>query len=202
MNCQYPVLVLSNMIIKSLLLLFCLLSSSVFAETVYKTVDDDGNIIFSDKPSEGAEAIVIKEAQSIEIPEGKPLIPKVDKEVTIDNEYTKLVINSPAYDSTIHNNAGEVNISIEVNPALANDDKMVVLLDGKQVDKGSGSSFLLSNIDRGTHTLAVAVLNNNEAELIRSDDVIFHLRRASKLFNKEAPVEKKTAPPQSDIPVP
>ena len=36
---------------------------SVVAETVYKTVDENGNIIFTDKPSKNAEEIKLQKLQ-------------------------------------------------------------------------------------------------------------------------------------------
>ena len=85
-------------IILSLLLVFAV--SCLSAETVYKSVDEEGNIIFTDKPSENAEKIILQELQTIKNPNPgkfKPL-PRQSKEAPL---YNTLIITSPADGSGI-----------------------------------------------------------------------------------------------------
>ena len=39
---------------------------------VYRSVDENGNIVYSDQPSEGAEKIEVKDAQTINLPAAGP----------------------------------------------------------------------------------------------------------------------------------
>lgn len=179
----------------------------VIAETVYKTVDEHGNIVFSDKPTAGAEEIKIKEAQSFDIPDTKLFDYKSTREEEPESEtqYSNLVITSPNSDSTIHSNEGNVNVSIEIEPALNEKDLLVLFMDGKQLAIAEASEFLLTNIDRGSHTIEVAIKNEKNKILLRSEKVVFHLRKMSKLFPNSptsAPQNTGSAPPPAPIPTP
>lgn len=162
------------------------------AETVYKTIDKEGNVVFSDLKTHDAEVIEIPDAQVLDIPEVKSFkyAPKKDKQKTLP--YTKLSITSPSNDATIHSNEGNVNININLEPYLNEKDTVFVYLNGKEALNGKKLDFLLTNIDRGTHNIEVAVKNDKKIELIRSASIMFHLRRISKLSPNR--VKKPTVP--------
>lgn len=168
--------------IRLLLFINLILISFAQAKTVYKTVDAEGNVVFSDAKTTGAEEIRIEEAQTIKSPplDDYEYTPK-DKKKTQSN-YTKLNIVSPENDTTIHSNPGNINVSIELEPALQDKDEILLFVDGKQLLSGRNLEFSLSNIDRGTHTIGAAVINEKKKVLIRSEKVVLHLRRMSRLF--------------------
>jgi Domain of unknown function (DUF4124) len=168
--------------IKLLLCINLLLVSIVHAETVYKTVDAEGNTVFSDAKTDGAEVMEIKEAQSINSPAARTFKATPAKEKQKDPGYTKLVIASPKNDSTIHAGDGNISVAVTLEPALNGKDSMVLFMDGKQVLSGRAPQFSLTNIDRGTHTIDVAVISEDDKVIKRSEKIVLHLRRASRFF--------------------
>lgn len=162
------------------------LTTLVSAETVYKTVDKEGNVIFSDSKTENAEVIEIQDAQALDLPKVRTFKLSPPKEKHKTSGYTKLEIVSPQNDATIHSNEGNVNINTNIEPELNNKDTLVVYLDGKQVETGKNPRFLLTNINRGTHTVDVALKDQNGMELKRSGKVTFHVRRTSILAPNRA----------------
>jgi hypothetical protein len=211
MNCITLVLVYVIMNIKILLILNLVFITFVSAETVYKTLDAEGNVIFSDVPSIGAEVIEIEEAQTINIPEEK--YRPVTKLKPDKIEYTKLVIASPENDATIYSNEGNVSINVEVEPALLKKDLLVLFMDGKEISSGKSLQFSLVNLERGTHTVDVVVKNEKGKILKRSGKLVFHLRKFSKLFKKPTAdttgtvvtplgTDNTNSPPSTAIPVP
>lgn len=177
-------LVILNMKIKILLILNLVFVPFVFAETVYKTLDDEGNVIFSDVPSEGTEVIKLQKAQTISLPEVKPLEYESLKKETSENEYNRLVIISPENNATIRSNEGKISIDVEVEPELFEGDLLVLFMDGKEVSSGTSLQFALSDLERGMHTVDVGVKNEKDVFLKRSTKLVFHLRKASLLFPK------------------
>lgn len=148
------------------------------AETIYKTVDENGNIIFTDKPSEDAEEIKIEKLQTIDNPNPakfKPT-PKTSEE---DKSpiYKTFVVTSPENGAGIRSNIGNVNISLSLEPALSAGHKMIISMDGKEV--GTGSRVSLQNVDRGTHTISAKVVDGDAKTLISTTST-FSLLRASK----------------------
>jgi len=162
-------------IILSLLLVFAV--SCLSAETVYKSVDEEGNIIFTDKPSENAEVIILQELQTIKNPNPgkfKP-VPRQSKEVPL---YNTLIITSPADGSGIRNNAGNVSISVSLEPTLRSRHQIIIALDGKEISKGSAQTAAIQNVERGSHTITASVVDANDKSL-KTTSSSFSLLRAS-----------------------
>ena len=150
---------------------------------VYKSVDEDGNVTFSDTPSPGAEEIEIKE-----VPTVPSRVPNTDFSSDDGNEgrnaepgsrYDNIAIVSPENDTAIRNNAGSLSVSVSIQPALAQSHQVVLFMDGTEAARSRSPVFQFSNVDRGTHTLTAAIVDGDGNELIRSDSVSFTLHRHS-----------------------
>ena len=133
------------------ILILLLVNTSGGAAEIYRTVDKDGNVIFSDKPTKESEKIQLKETTTIKSlsvePSSQATTPPT-KEKTIP--YKSISITAPAEDETIQQNAGDVSVRVAVDPMLQQGDEVVVYLDGAEQMKGAGGAFNLENIDRGT----------------------------------------------------
>lgn len=161
-----------RLILSSLLVIYaCFLG----AETVYKTVDEDGNIIFTDKSSENAEEIRIDELQTIDNP--NPAKYKTSpKQPKKDPGYNSITVTKPVNGEGIRSNNGNVSISVSIEPALKPGHKITISMDGKEI--GSGSSVSLQNVDRGTHSVSASVADGAGKKLI-STSSSFSLLRAN-----------------------
>ncbi|HIF51997.1 MAG TPA: hypothetical protein EYQ42_10820 [Thiotrichaceae bacterium] len=186
---------------KLLLVLNLLFISFVYAETAYKTFDAEGNIIFSDVASDGAEMIELQEAQTVDTPEVTRRYRPTTKLEPKKKEYSKLVILSPENDITIHNNEGNISIAVEIKPLLFGGDSLVLFMDGKETSSGTSSQFSLSNVERGTHTIDVAVRNEKGKFIKRSEKLVLHLRKASVLFKKPTIADTTTSEKTESVPV-
>ena len=190
--------ILSVMNIK-LIIILALLTPPVLAETIYKSVDAHGNVVFTDKPLADAEKIEIKKAQTISIPERKTIgsnFNKADKPLS----YRVLEIVNLQNDQTIIGTQGNFSVAVKLEPALAEQHELVLFMDGKESHSTKGSSFTLNNVDRGTHSLQVAVRNQKNKISKRSELVNVHIRRTAQLAPQFAPdtnVESPLNPPRS-----
>ena len=166
----------------SLLILFM---PAVHAD-VYRSVDKDGHVVYSDKPSQGAEKIEIKDAQTIHLPTAGPFrYQPPAKEAP--PRYSSVAISSPGNDESIRQNSGDVTVQISVSPGLKSGDVISLLMDGKEVASGPASSVTLKNVDRGSHTLQARVLGSDGSTWASSESVTFHLLRHSVLTPKPPP---------------
>ena len=167
--------------------IIALLALSVAANAsaaVYKWVQPDGSVIYSDRaPDENAAPTELPALQEIKMPPPPP--PSTD--TTADNnqtqnaEYTKLTITEPTDNSTFRNNAGQVNVKLELEPALQEGDVIAILLDGKEIGQGKSTALALSNIDRGSHSLQAIVKNAEGSTMISAAPITFTLQRTSLL---------------------
>lgn len=164
-----------RIILLSILLMFNLCAT---AETVYRSVDKDGNMAFSDKPSPGSEEIHIEDVQTIKTPNIRPFKYKpLEKKQAL--RYTRIAIVSPVNDTAIRVNTGNISVSVLLEPALnpGRGDQIALYMDGNKVSAGSATQFSLDNIDRGTHTLKASVIDASGKAIISSAPVSFTLLR-------------------------
>jgi len=161
-----------------LLFFIMTLLTSVSAE-VYRTLDEEGNVVFTDKPSPDAEKIKIDKIQTVSPPpveEFEYSPPGKTTEVV----YTKLEIISPEDDQVFTGNTVDVTVNIMVQPELnaAQGHRLLLSMDGnKQED--SSSIFKFTNPDRGMHTVNVDIVNKDGKSLKSSAPVSFSVIRTS-----------------------
>jgi uncharacterized protein DUF4124 len=159
-------------------LLLCCVVMTVQAE-VYRLVDKNGNVIFSDQPHPDAEKIEIETLPSytpVAIPESVSEQQEGEQEVP---RY-KVTILTPSNDETIRNNSGLVNITAKVTPPLDQDrnDQLTIKLDGQTLGEPSTSpNFTLSEVERGTHTVQIVVVDKDKKFIKSSNKISFHLQR-------------------------
>jgi hypothetical protein len=157
---------------------------------VYKWVQPDGSVVYSDRPPvENAAPTELPGLQEIKMP---PPPPPSANDTSNNNQsgqrqnttYTKLTITEPADQSAFRNNAGQVTVKLDLEPALQEGDMVAIVLDGKEVGQGKSTALSLSNVDRGTHTLQALVKNAQGKTLISTSPITFTLQRTSLLQRK------------------
>lgn len=164
-----------------LLLMMGLLMTSAASAEVYRSVDESGNVIFTDKPSPDAEKLEIAPVQTITTDPSQQQFeytPPARKQTESISPYKKVEITSPEHDTALRENVGDVSVSVSVDPGLISGHKVVLYMDGNMVAEGSGQ-FNLTNVDRGTHTLSAVIQAQDGRELIRSDSISFTVLRHS-----------------------
>jgi len=161
-----------------LLIIGISMAVSVQAEAVYKSVDEDGNVVYTDTPAADAEKIQIKNVQPIETAPVESNESSPDQEQQ-EKTYTKLEITSPKEGDSIYDNSGIINIRLSVVPALRarEGDKLVLHMDGQQIDESKRNQFNLNGIEPGKHSFVVVIINKDEKELQRSAPVSLILYR-------------------------
>jgi len=166
-----------------------LLALSVFAcatavavADVYRWKDGDGNVIFSDKPHEGAEKIELRETTVV--PGVRPttrLSPDDAERAPQALSYETLVIVEPPAEATLRNTQ-TVNVSVAATPPLqvAFGHRLQLYLDGGAYGiPTTRSTYVLDEVARGAHTLEAAVLDSSGAEVARSAPSTFYLHQPS-----------------------
>lgn len=174
---KHSILALMN---RFLLCVFLLVSGAAAAEgtSIYRSYDAEGNPVFSDEPMPDSESFEIREIQTV--PAENAEFEYTRKEKTEDVKYTRLDILYPENDTSVRENAGNLTVTIESEPALRPGHSAHLYLDGVEVAAGSQTSFSLENLDRGTHTLSASI-RAGEKPIIESDTVTFTLHRHSRL---------------------
>lgn len=166
-----------------LAVLCCVGSGSLSAE-IYRTVDEQGNVVFTDTPAVNSKPVELGPASTYSPP---PQISTTqtrtpDTEESETTFYSALRIVRPAEEETIRDNTGNVSVSLEIEPALLVQagHRVQFFLDGEAI--GAPSSVLktsFANVDRGEHQVEAAVIDVSGEPILRTSSVRFFLHRYS-----------------------
>ena len=174
-----------------MLFLLALLVSQAPAE-IYKWVDAQGNVHYSDEP-QGPGAKRMRQLPGLSTYSPPPLPSKppqqeMEEELSGDLPepapqpshpgYQVLKIVSPENEGTVRSSPGEVTLFVALSPVLREGDYFRVILDGKLLPEHHSSTVIrLNNVDRGEHRVAVAVFSKDGKKLLQSDTHVFYLHR-------------------------
>jgi hypothetical protein len=186
-----------NMKTKNTVLLLssvALLCAGAASAQFYKSVDAEGNIVYSDTPTPGAEKL---NPPPISTVEGMPKPEKTTEPEAKPGEeggeeagkkpptrYSKFSITSPSNEATIWDNTGALPLALALEPPLdtENGHSVYVYVDGKAVVRKSQSLVQqLSGIDRGAHKVRAEIRDENRKTLKRTQNITVHMKRASAL---------------------
>jgi hypothetical protein len=168
---------------KSWLALGLLAAFAVQAAVIYKWVDADGVVHYSDQASPGAEKIYTSSSSSAGAaaarPSASPQAPQAPQPAGLG--YSAFAITSPASEQTFF---GDEVVSVNLNlvPSIRGNHSITWHLNGKQLDGPPNAvSFSLPHLDRGTYTIAATVTDQNTGEAQSSGNVTFFVRQPSAL---------------------
>ena len=161
---------------KLILLISLVFYLRILSGEVYKTIDEDGNVIFTDRPSLNSEEIKLKELKTTETVKPTSITSGSKNKNKGNHSYKKLIVSNPANGSAIRSNNGNVSISISLEPSLRAGHRILISVDGKEVSKGSGKSVSLTNLDRGTHAVTVRIIDSSSNAMISASSSFSILR--------------------------
>lgn len=162
-------------ILTPFLLLF--LTIPVSAVEVYKSVDEAGNTVFSDQPSDDAEKIDVKELPTVPGFTNYPVDTR--PKPTAAERYSEIAITNPKNDETYWRGEGDLIVSVGIKPRLSAMDQVVLYLDGEEILAEASTTFVLSELDRGTHQLRASI-RDREGNIVKSSETVsFHVRQTS-----------------------
>ena len=168
------------MLRNSLMIVLASISLACFAQ-VYKHVDENGNVTFTDQPPPNAERIEIREPNTLAPPPIMAYPEETPEELTPASVNYEVKITAPAHETTIPNGPGNFSVSANISPNLETDAHLQLLLDGEsRGEPQRSSSWALTNVFRGAHVLEVVVLDSKNQELAKSAPITVFVFRPSR----------------------
>ena len=177
----------------TLLLLGC---SLALAQTVYKWVDENGVVHYSDQPHAKAEKMTVPAAQTYTAPVNA-------------GADTSVATPPPAYDSGYYQgcaiikpanaesfaNIDSLSVVVQTDPPVRREDRIFLMLDGQPLNGGAptGARFTLEPVDRGTHTLQAVVSDAQRTTLCQTSGVTFEVHQNS-ILNPANPQNARPTP--------
>ena len=145
---------------------------------IYKTVDENGNVIYTDNilPGQPAEQIKLKPftpipAISVDTPNLESQAPQVRKKNV--KPYKLLQIVDPAPGASIHNQ-DQFTVNVAISPGLQAGHHIRLKRNDVQVGLSSSQlSFNVTSVERGAQVLTVEILDQNKKVIKSSKSTVF-----------------------------
>ena len=172
-----------------LIILLLLINTPLYAE-IYKIKNPDGSTSYSDRQVPGSKVIQppkLTPTPAFKAPKktNKPAAKKT-KEV---EPYQSINIVSPAHQSIIRDNNGDMKVSFTLTPELQTQAKhsITLLLNGKVIKEGlTKTQVQLKNINRGSHAISAQIVDQHNKPLLSSSIITVHIKRHSILHKEQA----------------
>ena len=185
---------------RSLVLTISLIAGVAGAAEVFRWVDEDGQVHFSDRPQEGAERVVIDEPQTIQAPAPRRTVSAGNAgEDAAEDEpfsYQSLEIVTPGQEEVLWNIEGQLDVSMRLQPRLQRGHNLELSLDGQPVQMPRRNSLQVTvpEVFRGVHVLRAKVTDRGGRVLIESDPRTFAVQQTS-IQNPNNPANAPIATP-------
>lgn len=173
-----------------LLLLGLLLAGTSHAQ-IYKSVDREGKVTFSDRPpaaNEQAETVELRPLNTTPAPAALPAAPSPREEAQGEAASTEptVRVSSPQADQVVPiGDLGNLTVSVELEPALSGGERLQLFLDGSPRGEAQGASqWQLQDLPRGGHDLRVDRLGPQGETRASSDTIRFYVMRPLNIRNR------------------
>jgi hypothetical protein len=172
-----------------LLPVLLLASFWVTADSIYRTTDEQGNVIFTDAPpADGrtAEPVGIQRTNTAVPPPAMPTSNQADDQKTGTEAPSHTVkITSPPNETSIPMGPGNFTVTARIQPALQKYESLQLFMDGEPRGASQASMIWdLTHIIRGAHDFTVGIISADGETLAMSPSVRVFVHRPSINFRK------------------
>jgi hypothetical protein len=172
---------------KTFIAMLLLLTCNLALAEMYKSLDENGEVVYSDKPPTLDAKQFKPPALTVRPPiKYTPKEKPVSEAKTTPYPYSELLFTKPEYDANFHDNEGNIAYALQVMPTLNTKlgHYLIIKLDGTVITKKTNSlSGTLKGVDRGSHNLSADILDASGA-VLRSTSLSFHVHKTSLLKNQ------------------
>ena len=174
------------------------LAAAAGAAEVYRHVDKDGVVHYSDQPpTKGAKPVVLPPIQVVGPVGGRPAAGAPPAAVEADltgSAPLSVSIMSPTPDQTFRGDDRRLPVSVRMNQPLPEGHGLLYLLDGTAQNAAPtrALNYTLTGVERGEHMVAVATVDASGKEVARTAPVIVHMKPPTVQLTQE----RKNPPPK------
>jgi hypothetical protein len=162
-----------------------LLSTPLSAE-IYRQVDEQGNVTYTDEPSDRspAEEVKVKPVTTVTLPKPEAVREPEQLRERAESEgaaYSDLRFTAPEDNQAFHSGNGDVSFQVTSSPGLKNGHKSEVTLDGQPVGQSRSGTVMVQNVYRGTHEAGVNIVDSSGVTIKSGESITFTIHRPSVL---------------------
>lgn len=169
-------------------------ATPVAAQDIYKYVDENGNLVFTDRPpTPDSEPITLRELSVVEAPTyasvGTASQAAADADGPSMNElrrrYRDFRLVSPAPEQNLWGTGQVATISWDTSAPLSDGVSVIYYLNGEAVTEPTrASTFDTPPMDRGAHQARADLITEDNRVIASAGPVTFHIKQNSRQFNR------------------
>lgn len=189
---------MSNGMIRTIsaMTVFLLSFSAVWAADIWKTVDEDGNVVYTDQPpKDGSTPMDLPELSVIETniqvnqtpAQGEGV--KAPTTSELRKLYRDFRIIRPLADETFWGTASTVVVAWGSDTAIIPGLNVRLFVDGKAQDAPATGSVSLT-LERGEHRVSAELRDARNRRIVRTAPVTFFVKQNSANFNRARPTPR------------
>lgn len=156
-------------------IVFILCLPILTSAAIYKKIDSNGKVYFSDRLMPEAVLIQLKPVNiysSTQAVDNSVDKTSANQQTTAESTYKKFTMIQPNEQQTFQNQP-EIQAVIEIEPALKVGDKVEWCLDGALYQQSQNTQITLGSLNRGEHKLQAKLRGINNQILLISQTVTF-----------------------------
>ena len=172
--------------------LFLVLATTPLAAQVYKVVDKDGNVTYTDQPpGDGSKPVDLKPISVVETPvyeapakaeagaEGEQLSLR-----DLRRMYRDFSIVAPQSEESIWHPDAPVTVAWNTGKPLKTGMKVSVSVDGKLQAATTDQIIPVAGLERGEHRVTAELKDGNNQRVASAEPIVFFVRRPSAINNR------------------
>ena len=189
-----------------LLIMVLAIPSGSASAQVYKVVDENGNVTYTDQPpGDGSKPVELAPISVIETPEyqktarelaaeaeaearaqGKEPEAKEESLRTLRARYRDFAIISPQQEESVWSPDGPVSVAWGTGTQLMPGMKVTVTVDGKRLAIGTDKLIMVPGLERGEHTVGAELTDSRNRRIATAEPVTIFVRQPG-LYNRVRP---------------
>lgn len=177
--------------------LFAITAGPVSAQ-VYKTVDEDGNVTYTDQPpNDGSKPVDLPPLSIIETPTYERPAKATEegaegedgKEMSLRylrKNYQDFAIVAPQQEESVWHPGNVITVAWNVSYALQPGMRVTVSVDGVKQTPSSEQIIAVTGLERGEHTVTAELTDAKNRRIATAEPVTFFIRQPG-LYNRRGP---------------
>lgn len=163
------------------------LASPALGQAIYKSVDDEGNVSYSDQPPEGARS---EDAETLppvnSLPEQRPNNRTANQRRGSGQEDRETIeyslsLATPAPEASVPPGQRDLPIVLNASPGLAAGHAFAFYMDGELMAETESNEYVVEEIFRGAHQIRAEIVDENGEVLQETETITIYVHRPSVL---------------------
>jgi len=184
-------------ILLTLMTFSLVMTASPLTAQVYKVVDENGNVTYTDRPpADGSKPVDLPPLSIIEAPVYEKSAKQLEAEAiasgeltpeiplkTLRRNYQGFAIVSPQSEESVWHPEGPVPIAWSAGAALQDGMKVTIFIDGSQHATTTEAIIPVAGLERGEHTVTAELKDAKNRRIATAEPVTFFIRQPG-LYNR------------------